>query len=76
MDMKCVKCNTNSSLSQRTKHKGRCKNCYHPFVFEPTSPRDKKLLVTDQLFKSAIADISSQDKIGRASCRERVSRSV
>ncbi len=63
MDMKCVKCNTNSSLSHRIKHKGRCRNCYHPFVFEPTSPRDKKLLITDRLFKDAIADISSQDML-------------
>jgi hypothetical protein len=63
MDMKCVKCNTNSSLSHRVKHHGRCRNCYHPFVFEPTSPRDKKLLVTDRLFKDAIVDISSQDML-------------
>ena len=63
MDMKCVKCNTNSSLSHRIKHNGRCRNCNHPFVFEPTSPRDKKLLVTDRLFKDAIADISSQNML-------------
>ena len=63
MDMKCVKCNTNSSLSHRIKRNGRCRNCYHPFVFEPTSPRDKKLLVTDRLFKDAIADISSQNML-------------
>jgi len=63
MDMKCVKCNTNSSLSHRTKRNGRCRNCNHPFVFEPTSPRDKKLLISDRLFKDAIADISSQDML-------------
>ncbi|WP_293127842.1 hypothetical protein [Microcoleus sp. bin38.metabat.b11b12b14.051] len=32
-------------------------------MFEPTSPRDKKLLVTDRLFKDAIADISSQNML-------------
>jgi hypothetical protein len=32
-------------------------------VFEPTSGRDKKLLVTDRLFKDAIADISSQNML-------------
>jgi len=32
-------------------------------VFEPTNPRDKKLLVTDRLFKDAIADISSQNML-------------
>ena len=63
MDMKCVKCNTNSSLNHRTKHHGRCRNCNHPFVFEPTSPRDKKLLISDRLFKDAIADISSQNML-------------
>lgn len=63
MDMKCVKCNTNSSLKHRIKRNGRCRNCNHPFVFEPTSPRDKKLLVTDRLFKDAIADISSQNML-------------
>ena len=63
MDMKCVKCNTNSSLSHRAKRNGRCRNCNHPFVFEPTSPRDKKLLVTDRLFKDAIVDISSQNML-------------
>ena len=63
MDMKCVKCDTNCSLINRTKRNGRCRNCNHPFVFEPTSPRDKKLLVTDRLFKDAIADISSQNML-------------
>ncbi|MEG3977996.1 hypothetical protein QT970_25755 [Microcoleus sp. herbarium8] len=32
-------------------------------MFEPNSPRDKKLLVTDRLFKDAIADISSQNML-------------
>ena len=63
MRMKCVECATNNSLSDRTTNSGRCKQCNHPFVFEPTTVTDKKLQFTDPFFKKAIADISSQNML-------------
>ncbi len=63
MRMKCVECATNNSLSDRTKNSGRCKQCNHPFVFEPTTVTDKKLQFTDPFFKKAIEAISSQNML-------------
>lgn len=63
MRMKCVQCETSNSLSDRTRNSGRCKQCNHPFVFEPTTVTDKKLQFTDPFFQKAIADISSQNML-------------
>jgi len=63
MGMKCVQCNTDNILSDRTRNSGRCKQCNHPFVFEPTTITDKKFAFTDPFFKKAIADISSQNML-------------
>ena len=63
MGMKCVQCNTDNSLRDRTINSGRCKNCNHPFVFDPTTITDKKVAFTDPFFKNAIADISSQNML-------------
>ena len=61
--MRCVQCNTDNILSDRTRNSGRCKQCNHPFVFEPTTVTEKKLQFTDPFFKKAIADISSQNML-------------
>jgi hypothetical protein len=61
--MKCVQCATSNSLSDRTRNSGRCKQCNHPFVFEPTTVTDKKLQFTDPFFNKAIEDISSQNML-------------
>ncbi|WP_333263642.1 hypothetical protein [Microcoleus sp. S13_C5] len=61
--MKCVQCQTDNILSDRTRNSGRCKRCNHPFVFEPTTVTDKKLAFTDPFFKKAIEDISSQNML-------------
>jgi hypothetical protein len=61
--MKCVQCATSNSLSDRTTHSGRCKQCNHPFVFEPTTVTDQKFAFTDPFFKKAIEDISSQNML-------------
>ncbi|MEP6500677.1 hypothetical protein [Microcoleus vaginatus] len=61
--MKCVQCQTDNILSDRTRNSGRCKQCNHPFVFEPTAVTDQKLAFTDPFFKNAIADISSQNML-------------
>ncbi len=63
MGMKCVQCNTDNILSDRTTNSGRCKQCNHPFVFEPTTVTDTKLQFTDPFFKKAIEDISSQNML-------------
>jgi len=63
MGMKCVQCNTDNNLRDRTRNSGRCKQCNHPFVFEPTTVTEKKLQFTDPFFKKAIADISSQNML-------------
>ncbi|WP_333098419.1 hypothetical protein [Microcoleus sp. Pol12A6] len=63
MGMKCVQCNTDNILSDRTRNSGRCKQCNHPFVFEPTTVTDKKLAFTDPFFKKAIENISSQNML-------------
>jgi len=61
--MKCVQCNTDNNLRDRTINSGRCKNCNHPFVFDPTTITDQKVAFTDPFFKNAIADISSQNML-------------
>ncbi|MEP6485918.1 hypothetical protein NDI43_02440 [Microcoleus vaginatus GB2-A3] len=63
MGMKCVQCQTDNILSDRTRNSGRCKRCNHPFVFEPTTVTDKKLAFTDPFFKKAIENISSQNML-------------
>ena len=63
MGMKCVQCQTDNILSDRTRNSGRCKRCNHPFVFEPTTVTDKKLAFTDPFFKNAIEKISSQNML-------------
>ena len=54
--MKCIQCYTDNNLQDRTANAGRCSNCNHAFVFEPTSMKDVKF--TDPFFAKAISDIS------------------
>ena len=63
MGMKCVQCNTDNILRDRTTNSGRCKNCNHPFVFDPATITEKKFAFTDPFFQKAIADISSQSML-------------
>jgi hypothetical protein len=63
MGMKCVQCNTDNILRDRTTNSGRCKNCNHPFVFDPATITDKKFAFTDPFFQKAIEDISSQSML-------------
>jgi hypothetical protein len=55
--MKCIQCQTDNKLKDRTANQGRCKHCNHPFVFEPTSMAGIRF--TDPFFAKAIADISA-----------------
>ena len=59
--MKCIRCGKDNNLKDRTAHFGRCSNCNHPFVFEPTTMKDVK--ITDPLFQKAITDISTNNTL-------------
>jgi hypothetical protein len=59
--MKCINCGTDNTLKDRTDNQGRCKNCNHPFVFEPTQMTGFK--ITDPMFAKFIADISVNDTL-------------
>jgi hypothetical protein len=59
--MKCVQCGTDNNLRDRTYNQGRCKNCNHPFVFEPS--RLLEFNFTDPFFAKAINDISANNTL-------------
>lgn len=62
--MKCIQCSTNNNRRDRTNNKGRCKNCRHTFVFEPTSVSSYRLRkVTDTFFAKAISDLSAKNTL-------------
>jgi hypothetical protein len=54
--MKCIQCDIDNNLKDRVTNRGLCKNCEHPFAFEPGVMKEVK--ITDSLFATAIADIS------------------
>ncbi len=60
--MKCIKCGIDNKLRERKLNSGKCKNCSHRFVFEPTSHTSRKNL-TDQFFANAIAQISANNTL-------------
>ncbi|GGA19939.1 hypothetical protein CYANOKiyG1_34730 [Okeania sp. KiyG1] len=57
--MKCVKCNTDNNLKERTEAGGRCKNCNHPFAFDPKAGSK----FTDIFFNNSIQTISSENTL-------------
>ncbi|NES69858.1 MAG: hypothetical protein F6K24_33920, partial [Okeania sp. SIO2D1] len=57
--MKCVKCETDNNLKERTKAGGRCKNCNHPFAFDPKAGSK----FTDIFFNNSIQTISSENTL-------------
>ena len=59
--MKCINCQTDNKLKDRTANRGRCKQCNHRFAFEPTAMTGVK--ITDPMFAKAIADISVNDTL-------------
>lgn len=60
--MKCIRCNTDNKLKDRTANNNRCVNCGHPFVFEPTK-MDFKAKFTDGFFQKVINDISVNNTV-------------
>jgi hypothetical protein len=59
--MKCINCKTDNNLRDRRANGGRCKKCYHQFVFESTTINGVK--ITDAMFAKAISDISVNDTL-------------
>lgn len=60
--MKCVQCGTDNNLQDRTENNGRCKECNHPFAFEPQNEEDK-LRFTDPFFANAISQLSNNNSL-------------
>lgn len=58
--MKCIKCGTDNKLKERTENRGCCKQCKHPFVFDPKSGGTT---FTDPFFASAVSTLSAQDSL-------------
>lgn len=63
MGMKCVRCGTDNNLRDRTTNYGRCKNCNHPFAFEPSAVTNMLLRFTDPFFAKAIDELSVNDTL-------------
>ncbi len=62
--MKCINCETDNKLRDRTANNGRCKNCGHQFVFEPRSMKyEDGVSFTDQFFAKVISQISAEDTL-------------
>ncbi|MBW4493889.1 MAG: hypothetical protein KME26_12545 [Oscillatoria princeps RMCB-10] len=61
--MKCVQCGMDNDLKERTDNGGRCKNCNHPFAFEPSAVTDYRFRFTDAFFAKAIEDISTNNTL-------------
>ena len=59
--MKCINCQTDNNLKDRSANSGRCVRCNHQFAFEPTAMTGVK--ITDPMFAKAIADISVNDTL-------------
>ena len=56
--MKCINCNVDNKLIDRSINLGRCRQCSHEFVFEPTSMSAETRL-TDAFFAKLISDVSA-----------------
>ena len=59
--MKCIKCNTDNKLKERTANKGRCKSCKHPITFDPKSGSGVEF--TDRFFANTISTLSVNDTL-------------
>ena len=57
--MKCVNCDTDNNLEERTANGGRCKNCNHHFAFDPKAGSE----FTDVFFKRSIEAISNENTL-------------
>jgi hypothetical protein len=60
--VKCIRCNTDNNLKDRTANMGRCSSCNHPFTFEPTA-MSENIKLTDPFFAKVIADLSANNTL-------------
>jgi hypothetical protein len=60
--MRCIECNTDNTLQDRTDNLGRCKKCGHDFVFEPKIMLSK-VTITDVFFARLITKISANETL-------------
>jgi hypothetical protein len=60
--VKCIRCNTDNNLKDRTANMGRCSSCNHPFAFEPTAMSENTKL-TDPFFEKVITDLSANNTL-------------
>jgi hypothetical protein len=59
--MKCIQCQTENNLKDRTANFGNCSSCKHKFAFEPTTMLTVK--VTDPMFKKTIDELSANNTL-------------
>jgi hypothetical protein len=59
--MKCIQCQIDNNLKDRTANFGRCSSCNHQFAFEPTAMATVK--VTDPMFKRTLDELSANNTL-------------
>ena len=59
--MKCIKCDTDNTLKDRQGHSGRCKNCRHPFAFDPKIMSGVDF--TDKFFEQTLSILTVHDSL-------------
>ncbi len=59
--MKCIQCQLDNNLKDRTANFGRCLSCKHQFVFEPTALTTIK--ITDPMFKRTLDELSANNTL-------------
>lgn len=60
--MKCIQCQTDNTLKDRTDNGGGCKSCKHQFAFEPTT-MTIGVKVTDPMFKKTLDQLSANQTL-------------
>jgi hypothetical protein len=59
--MKCIQCQLDNNLKDRTANFGHCSSCNHKFAFEPTTMTTVK--ITDPMFKRTIDELSANNTL-------------
>jgi hypothetical protein len=59
--MKCIQCQTDNKLKDRTANFGCCSSCNHQFAFEPTAMTTVK--ITDPMFKRTLDELSANNTL-------------
>lgn len=54
--MKCIKCDADNKLKERQENSGRCRNCRHPFAFDPKATPG--IDFTDKFFQQSLSTLS------------------